>query len=76
MADKQTVPRSTIQIAAAVMRQADKLDESAHHIESTATRIGLPQISAARAVFDLRQEADLLRAGWRLIVDMLPAAGA
>lgn len=67
--------RPFVQIAAALKRQADQLDESVRHMHSAAPQIGLSPASAARAIFDITEEAALINDG-RRIIDGLTAVEA
>jgi hypothetical protein len=67
--------RPFIQIAAALKRQANQLGDAVNHMQANAPQIGLSPTSAARAIFDTREEAALLSDAFRIISGLVDVEG-
>ena len=59
-------------IADALRRQAAELTNTVTHMEECAARIGLPPISASRAIFELREHASLISEAHKVFVKLTP----
>lgn len=59
--------RPFIQIAAALKRQAEQLGDTVRDMQIVAPQIGLFPVSEARAVMDMKEQAELVADGYWIV---------